>query len=109
VQLSLLPPRTSYAYELSSTALFASLPTPTPLQAIFQPLAPFPCLILTSGADESVAPELQPGLYDMGQRVAAAIGAQAVQKLLPGAGHACLGHEGEVAAGVAGFLQGLTG
>ena len=89
-----------------SFKLFAAVPHY--MQAMFQPLCPYPCLILTSGADESVAPELQPSLSDMGNRVAAAIGSQAEQKLIPDAGHACQGHEQEVAAAVAGFLRGLN-
>jgi pimeloyl-ACP methyl ester carboxylesterase len=66
-----------------------------------------PCLILASGADEAVPPELQDTIGHMAQRLAAAMGPAASAATINAAPHNCEGHEAQVAEAVQGWLQKL--
>ncbi len=67
-------------------------------QELLGHLAPWPCLILVSGADECVPAALAPRIPAMAARLAAAMGPRARGCVIEGASHACAGHEVEVAA-----------
>jgi pimeloyl-ACP methyl ester carboxylesterase len=65
----------------------------------------WPCLVMVSGSEEYVPPDVD--VASLGQRLAAAIGSSAKLVVVDGAPHSLEGHEEEAVAAIIDFLAGL--
>ena len=75
------------------------------LQGLLGHMAGLPTLVLASLADEAVPAHVD--IAGLAGRLVAAMGASAQLGLLPGAGHAAVGHEAELVEQVLAFVQQL--